>query len=360
MLKHPRVPTPRSVLAGVGVVTLAIAPLLALQSAQARTARAPGPPSAIAAAERAVAISSSLGAAGAGSYYDPDNHKLVVNVTTEEAAGKVRAAGAEARIVKHSLASLDAARATLKEHASIPGTSWAMDPKINKVVVTADRTVRGEDLERLKAVAGSLGDRAVIQLSPDTLEPLVAGGDALWGPDARCSLGFNVTKGGQPYFLTAGHCTHAVPIWSATEQGPPIAMSEAGSFPGDDFGIARYTAADMAHPSEVNLYSSGAQHIARAADPIVGQKVRRSGSTTHVHDGEVTALNVTANYQEGTVEGLIQTSVCAESGDSGGPLFEGDTALGLTSGGRGSCAAGGVSLYQPVTEALAKTGSRLG
>ncbi|MEE4418459.1 S1 family peptidase [Streptomyces sp. DSM 41528] len=359
MLKHPRVPTPGSVLAGVGVVTLAIAPQLALQSAQAHTARAPGPPSAIAAAERAVVIGSSLGAAGAGSYYDPDNHKLVVNVTTEEAAGKAREAGAEARIVKHSLASLDAARATLKEHASIPGTSWAMDPKINKVVVTADRTVRGDDLERLKAVAGSLGDRVVVQLSPDTLEPLIAGGDAIWGTEARCSLGFNVTKGGQPYFLTAGHCTHAVPSWSVAQEGPPIAMSEAGSFPGDDFGIARYTAADMAHPSEVDLFG-GAQHIVRAADPIVGQKVRRSGSTSHVHDGEVTALNVTANYQEGVVEGLIQTSVCAEAGDSGGPLFEGDSALGLTSGGRGTCAAGGVSLYQPVTEALQKTGARIG
>ncbi|MFD8545483.1 S1 family peptidase [Streptomyces sp. NPDC059649] len=359
MLKHPRVPTPRSVLAGAGVVTLAIAPLLALQSAQAHTARAPGPPSAVVAAERAVVINSSLGAAGAGSYYDPDQHKLVVNVTTEEAAGKVRAAGAEARIVKHSLASLDAARATLKEHASIPGTSWAMDPKLNKVVVTADRTVRGEDLERLTSVAGSLGDRAVVQLSRDTLEPLIAGGDALWSSAARCSLGFNVTKDGQPYFLTAGHCARAVPSWSATEGGPPIAVSESGSFPGDDFGLARYTAAEP-HPSEVDLYSGGAQHIVRAADPIVGQKVRRSGSTTHVHDGEVTALNVTANYHEGTVEGLIQTSICAESGDSGGPLFEGDTALGLTSGGRGACASGGVSMYQPVTEALAKTGSQVG
>ncbi|GAB7035311.1 S1 family peptidase [Streptomyces platensis subsp. malvinus] len=341
------------------MVTLALTPLLALPSARARTARAPGPPAAVAAAERAVAISSSLGPAGAGSYYDPDRRKLVVNVTTEEAAGKVRAAGAEPRIVQHSLASLDAARAALKEHASIPGTSWAMDPKINKVVVTADRTVRGEDLEQLKSVAGPLGDRVVVQLSPDTIEPLIAGGDAIWDSAARCSIGFNVTKGGQPYFLTAGHCTHAVPSWSAALGGPPIAVSEAGNFPGDDFGLARYTAA-VAHPSEVDLFSGGAQHIGRAADPIVGQKVRRSGSTTHVHDGEVTALNVTANYQEGTVEGLIQTSLCAEAGDSGGPLFEGDTALGLTSGGRGTCAAGGVSLYQPVTEALAKTGSRVG
>ncbi|MBC3992345.1 trypsin-like serine protease, partial [Streptomyces sp. AC563] len=74
----------------------------------------------------------------------------------------------------------------------------------------------------------------------------------------------------------------------------------------------------------------------------------------------VTALDATVNYQEGTVEGLIQTTVCAEPGDSGGSLFAGDTALGLTSGGSGNCGSGGETFFQPVTEALQATGTQIG
>ncbi|KAI8811036.1 hypothetical protein BJ742DRAFT_867235 [Cladochytrium replicatum] len=38
-------------------------------------------------------------------------------------------------------------------------------------------------------------------------------------------------------------------------------------------------------------------------------------------------------YCEGTVRGLIRTTVCAEPGDSGGSLYASTTALGMTSGG---------------------------
>ncbi|MBI0384671.1 trypsin-like serine protease, partial [Streptomyces albiflaviniger] len=79
-----------------------------------------------------------------------------------------------------------------------------------------------------------------------------------------------------------------------------------------------------------------------------------------VHDGEVTGLNATVNYQEGSVEGLIQTNVCAEPGDSGGALFAGDTALGLTSGGSGDCSSGGETFFQPVPEALQAFGAEIG
>jgi streptogrisin B len=44
--------------------------------------------------------------------------------------------------------------------------------------------------------------------------------------------------------------------------------------------------------------------------------------------------------------------VCAEGGDSGGPLYDGTTALGLTSGGSGDCTIGGTTFFQPVREAV--------
>lgn len=62
------------------------------------------------------------------------------------------------------------------------------------------------------------------------------------------------------------------------------------------------------------------------------------------------------NYAEGTVTGLIKTTVCAEGGDSGGALFAGSVALGLTSGGSGNCSSGATTHIQPVTEALSRYG----
>jgi hypothetical protein len=76
-----------------------------------------------------------------------------------------------------------------------------------------------------------------------------------------------------------------------------------------------------------------------------------------VHTGTVTALNVTVHYVGGgTVRQMIQTNVCAEPGDSGGPLYAQTVALGLTSGGSGNCRTGGTTFFQPVTEALSKYG----
>ncbi|HJQ43245.1 MAG TPA: S1 family peptidase, partial [Jatrophihabitantaceae bacterium] len=115
------------------------------------------------------------------------------------------------------------------------------------------------------------------------------------------------------------------------------------SFPGNDYAIVKYTNAAVSHPGG----------FTSAATPRVGQSVTRDGSTSGVHSGTVTALNVTVHYSSGgTVRGLIQTTVCAEPGDSGGPLYSGSTALGITSGGSGDCKSGGTTFFQPVTEAL--------
>ena len=108
--------------------------------------------------------------------------------------------------------------------------------------------------------------------------------------------------------------------------------------------------------SSVNLYNGSTQDITTAATPSVGQTVFRSGSTTGLHSGQVQALNATVNYAEGQVSGLIQTNVCAEPGDSGGSLFAGSVAMGLTSGGSGNCSSGGQTFFQPVVEPLSVYG----
>ncbi|MFF4303682.1 S1 family peptidase [Streptomyces sp. NPDC001601] len=359
-MKHRRIPRRRAALAGAGVAAL-IAAGVTFQSANAsepaKTA-APQILSAPAAGKLASTLAADLGTDAAGTYYDARSKNLVVNVVDDTAAKAVEAAGAKARLVANSLAELDGARTILRQDATIPGTSWATDPVGNKVVVTADRTVTGAELAKLTKVVEGLGEKAELRHSKGEFKPFIAGGDAITGSGGRCSLGFNVVKDGQPYFLTAGHCTQAISTWSDSS-GTVIGQNAQSSFPGNDFGLVKYTSG-VAHPSEVDLYNGSAQQITGAAEATVGMKVTRSGSTTQVHDGTVTGLNATVNYSEGTVSGLIQTDVCAEPGDSGGSLFSGSNAIGLTSGGSGDCTSGGETFFQPVTEALSATGAQIG
>jgi streptogrisin D len=359
-LKHRRIPRRRAALAGAGVAAL-VAAGVTFQSANAsEPAKAAVPQilSAPAAGKLASALAADLGTDTAGTYYDARSKNLVVNVLDDTAAKTVEAAGAKARLVANSLAELDGARTALKQDASIPGTSWATDPVGNKVVVTADRTVTGAELTKLTKVVDGLGGTAELRRSKGEFKPFIAGGDAISGSGGRCSLGFNVVKNGEPYFLTAGHCTQAISTWSDSS-GNVIGQNAQSSFPGNDFGLVKYTS-EVDHPSAVDLYDGSAQQITGAAEATVGMKVTRSGSTTQVHDGTVTGLNATVNYSEGTVSGLIQTDVCAEPGDSGGSLFSGSNAIGLTSGGSGDCTSGGETFFQPVTEALSATGTQIG
>jgi streptogrisin D len=359
-LKHRRIPKRRAALAGAGVAAL-IAAGVTFQNANASETpktEAPHTLSVAAAGKLASTLGKDLGADAAGTYYDAKTKHLVVNVLDEAAAKTVQAAGARARIVQNSLAELAGARTTLKKDATIPGTSWATDPSSNKVVVTADRTVSKAEWAKLTKVADGLGSKVELKRTKGEFKPFVAGGDAITGSGGRCSLGFNVVKDGQPYFITAGHCTEAISTWSDSN-GNVIGKNEQSSFPGNDFGLVKYTAT-VDHPSAVDLYNGSTQQITKAGDATVGEKVTRSGSTTQVHSGTVTGLDATVNYSEGTVSGLIQTDVCAEPGDSGGSLFDGDTAIGLTSGGSGDCTSGGETFFQPVTEALSAFGAQIG
>ncbi|WP_030354944.1 alpha-lytic protease prodomain-containing protein [Streptomyces scopuliridis] len=360
-MNHRRISKKRVTMAGGAVVALVVAGVTfqtanASESTPQFTVKSL---TATAAGTLASTLDDSLGAGAAGAYYDAGSKALVVNVVNEQAAETVRQAGGKARLVQNSLAELKSARQTLTDRATIPGTSWAVDPVTNKVVVTADRTVTGASWDTLSGVVKALGDKAELKKTAGEFKPFVSGGDAITGGGGRCSLGFNVVKDGAPYFLTAGHCTESIQTWSDA-QGTEIGTNEGSSFPDNDYGLVKYTA-DVAHPSEVNLYDGSTQAITRAGDATVGQQVTRSGSTTQVHDGEVTGLDATVNYGNGDiVNGLIQTSVCAEPGDSGGSLFSGDTALGLTSGGSGDCSSGGETFFQPVPEALAAYGAQIG
>jgi streptogrisin D len=293
----------------------------------------------------ATKLDSQFGTAAAGSYVDSAG-KLVVNVTDAATAKSVTASGATPRYVTHSGAALAAADSTLKATLKTPGTSFGLDPVSNKIVVTADETVTGAKLSAVKAIVAKLGDKATFESVSGTLRTTISGGDAIYAGGGRCSLGFNVrNSAGTNYFLTAGHCTNIASTW--TNGSTTLGTRSGTSFPGNDYGIVRYTNTTITKSGAV-----GSQDITSAGTPAVGATVYRRGSTTGLRSGRVTALNSTVNYAEGSVSGLIRTSVCAEPGDSGGSLYAGTTALGLTSGGSGNCSSGGTTYFQPVTEAL--------
>ncbi|MFB4308241.1 S1 family peptidase [Actinomadura sp. GTD37] len=185
--------------------------------------------------------------------------------------------------------------------------------------------------------------------------PSGEGGQPVYAPGARCTLGFNVRQNGAYYFLTAGGCAKAgLTLYAdpalTVELGTVVAVTNVA------VGLVRYVEPQVERPGSVRLYP-GSQDITSAGNPVVGQRVCRSGPATGVRCGTVTAVNVTVHFPEGTITGLARTTICPEPGDTpGAPYFSGTTAVGLGIGGTGDCASGGSSFFQPVNPVLSAFG----
>ncbi|MEU1677751.1 S1 family peptidase [Micromonospora zamorensis] len=259
----------------------------------------------------------------------------------------------------------DRAAATAAEPAAVlagvrtAGTAWGVDPATGRMTLTVDDTVTTAELRALRATADRAG--ALLRREPGTLRTLIAAGQGIYGGGGgRCSLGANVRSGSTYYVITAGHCTTTASTWYAdSAQTTVLGTRTATSFPGNDYGLIRYTGR-IAHPSAVYTYP-GLLPINGPGNAYVGQAVCRSGVTTGVRCGTVTGLNQTVNYSNGVIYGLIRTNICAEPGDSGGPLYVASTGaiLGILSGGSGNCTSGGTTYYQPIAEVLAAYGLTL-
>jgi streptogrisin D len=420
-LSHRRKDSKRAVLiAGAGTAALALAAITLPYASAGQSETGPRTMSAEAAAAMGTKLADQNESTTAGWFIDSRAKKLVMNVTDEETAERVQSSGAEARLVQNSKAELKKVSDTLANDTSMGGTAWSVDPRTNKVSVLADETVSSSEWNTLKGTASGSqmtmkrisgkiqrlngnggqgqqdgpGQQAPGQQAPGEQDPGqqapgdeaqppaddqgqgqgsgqqaagVQGGDAIFAAGTRCSLGFNVQVDGAPGFLTAGHCGNAAEQWTSDEAGAQALGTITDSqFPETDFAIATLDDAQAEAPSSVNLDplgqgQGGSQEITGAAEAAVGMQVQRSGSTTGLSDGEVTGLDATVNYGGGdVVNGMIQTNVCAEPGDSGGAMFAEDKAVGLTSGGSGDCTQGGETFFQPVTAALEATGATIG
>jgi len=257
------------------------------------------------------------------------------------ASGLMMPSAAPAATGHAGKSTLSAAKVAV-ERSGIGGVAWYVDNATDRVVVTVDSSVSAAEVASIKQTAGASAASIRIAHARGVFRPLLSAGNAIYGGNYRCSLGFNVVSGSTYYFLTAGHCGKVAKTWytnsgHTTLIGPTVNYS----FPGNDYALVRYDNTSLSHPGGFAV-----------ADAFVGEAVTRTGSTSGTHSGRVTALNVSVRYQGGgRVSGMIQTTVCAEPGDSGGPLYDGTKALGITSGGSGDCRTGGTTFYQPVREA---------
>jgi hypothetical protein len=312
-------------------------------------------------ADKGAALVAKLGSARtAGSWVDSGG-RTVVAVTDAKTAAEVTKAGAEAKVVRYSMNELNSATTTLSSAPKVPGTAWAMDYRNNRVLVEGDSSVSAAAWTAMTKVATGIGASVQMQRTQGKFTTRINGAQPILSTGGRCSAGFNVTDGTNDFILTAGHCGPVGSIWFANNQGDQqLGKTVSDNFPGSDFSLVQYASGSAGEGADVVAIGNGSGvTITGLADAAVGEKVFRSGSTSGLHDGEVTALNATVNYPEGTVTGLIQTTVCAEPGDSGGPLFANGIALGVTSGGSGDCTAGGTTFFQPLTKALAALNVKL-
>ncbi|MDL5158458.1 S1 family peptidase [Actinomycetospora termitidis] len=251
-------------------------------------------------------------------------------------------------------------------------TAWYVDPATNQTVVA----VVGPATRAATDFAADENPSAVrVQPMSAPVKPLAAaplvGGSAITTVTSsqttggttttsglRCSDGWSVRRGTTTYLLTAGHCTQNSTTWSGANR-QEIGRVVRTQWPSADYGLIQVTnTAAWRGSGQVQ----GGPTVTGATEAPVGTQVCRSGSTSGYRCGVVQAKNVTVNYGGGVVvQGLTQTSACAESGDSGGSFLAPGTkqAQGILSGGTGSCTSGGTSYFQPLRPILNQFGLTL-
>ena len=338
-------------------------------------------------------LRASLGAAFAGSVYDAKSGKLVVSVSDAGRLAEVRAAGADARLVKHSKGQLAATAAELDmasgktngagrrssgaRQATVAGmTSWYVDEATNTVHVT----VQKGKAKAARAALAKHGDAVTVEesdLAPTPTARWMDGGDNI---NNNCSSGINVWSAslGKGFVITAGHCvapSSYVYGQGGTYFGPTL---ESWYTSGYDDALIRNDNAGFWWQGpwvDTNPANGGVIATRGYTDAPVGTTVCKSGMTTKWTCGSITAKNVTITYTSGvTVYGLTRHNACVEKGDSGGAnvSWTGSyKAEGVTSGAslrwdgfRDRCLSAfgqaNVSYYHPIVDSLNYYGPRYG
>ncbi|MCI0382992.1 S1 family peptidase [Streptomyces sp. CNQ085] len=209
-------------------------------------------------------------------------------------------------------------------------------------------------LALLALLAAVLLGAPAASAAPAPASTTVGSGSLLYSSDGhRCRVSLNARGGSEYYGLVLGHCMGATAsTWYADAAWTvPVGTTEARSFPGDDYGIIRYTNTSLSYP--------GGTGFTGVSSPSVGRNICHQGSATGPRCGRVTAVGITIDYGGGPVDGLFVSNVCSDYFDRGTLGFSNTRILGIIVSGSGSCDFGGVTYYQPVLPVLAAYGLNL-
>jgi streptogrisin C len=331
-----------ALLAGAGVLAIAVAVPLTTSATAAPTA---APMDSLTMSTTAQTLDTRLGEDFGGAWVE--NGRLVVAVTDAAKTAEVAATGAEAKVVRHSAAELDAMVADLNAvEATAPDsvTVWGVDVRHNTVNMTV---LPGAQAEARKFAASAGIEQVRIKESAEVprLFADIQGGEAYNIGSSRCSVGFSVNGG----FVTAGHCEALTGGGALSKDGTPLGNWGGSQFPGADHAWVQ-TSADWTPVGQV----AGVGGVAGSTEAPTGAGVSKSGSTTGVTQGTMGEKNQTVNYPEGTVTGLTATNALCQPGDSGGAFISDGQAQGVVSGGNSfTC------YFQPVNPILQAYGLSL-
>ena len=314
-----------------------------------------------------------LGTRQAGSWIDPADGRLVVNVLDAEGARTVEGAGARARIVPHNSAELERITTELAQENLPAGSSWGADPQADAVVVEVPNgrsftPVRdyGDALITRKAAAPAQSlagaARAIPTVIANTEKTDLYGGLTInrdrpgGGP---CTSGFLIADSGFNYLLAAGHCGEVNSVWYRGNS--KIGFISHREFGPNDFASIALTNYDVWQNRAWVFTRNGPQPVhGEAPVTVTGTTVCMRGAKTEYNCGIVTGFNF--SYMDSgsgsTVRGVDRTSLCAVPGDSGAPVTvpqgNGVVGVGLLSGGattsKGECQ--GVAWVEPLWKAL--------
>lgn len=286
-----------------------------------------------------------------GTWTNSEGTGTIVAITDPALVEDVEALGAKAEVVDATMGELEKAKKKLDRVTVPEGVySWSIDVVKNSLSVDAG------DADAAREFISDAGVEAIVNDEAKPVKPLadIVGGTE-YGIDNQslCSVGYSVTGPEGDGFLTAGHCGQSgSSVTSGTGQGGSFIDSV---FPGSDYAYV-----DAGDGWTVSPQVEGASStVTDSTEAEVGAEVCRSGRTTGWQCGTIEQKDVSVDYPQGTVNGMTQTSACAEPGDSGGSFISGGSAQGMTSGGSGNCSSGGTTFFFPVTDALSATGTEL-
>lgn len=312
------------------------------------------------------------GVATDGAFFRADG-KLTVNAGDAKAAKAIEEAGLTARVAQRGQAALDRIKADLDaravKQAPIGVVAWSVDLSSDTVTVEVNNDSSAAARSFIKA-AKAHGDAVRIVTGKAEVEPkaVVPPGSKMTFDGMYCSVGFGAhDASGKQYLVTAGHCVEFLEdlYYNGSHFAKGTNTRYVYGQPSVDMGIAAVDADDSIGMS-VNTYGQGGSPVVQGSTRAVpGASLCKAGATTGWTCGKVNSYNATVNYPSTVVTGLASSSVCVESGDSGGAYISGNQAQGMTSGGpkNQKCNRGvyssGSSYFQPLDDALSHYGLTL-